>query len=207
MHSTSGTLKSELSLNLAGELCADTTSGIIDVSNIKASAISISTTNGSAKGKELNASIFKVFSTGGDIAFRNINADAIKIQTTNASTSIQNIKGAITYNTKGGGLTASDIIGSGSFNSSGDGYIKASFSDVQGNVMAYSKNGNIVLTLPNQLQFKFSATTKNGAIDTSFSDQLAVTKKTAAGNVGLAPIVSVGLETQNGDIKVLMSEV
>ncbi len=47
----------------------------------------------------------------------------------------------------------------------------------------------------------FSATTREGSIDTSFADRLAITDNTAAGIVGASPTVSIELETRNGDIK------
>ncbi|HWQ40891.1 MAG TPA: DUF4097 family beta strand repeat-containing protein [Desulfosporosinus sp.] len=183
LHSTSGTIEAEIPLNLSGNLSVDTTSGAIDVSNTKASNI-------------------KITSTNGNLSFENIDADAIEIQTTNATTSINQASGVISYQSKDGNLTASGINGSGSFNASGEGSIDVSFTDATGNISAYSKNGNLTLGLPSQLAFKFSATTKEGSIDTSFADQLAVTDNTAAGTVGSSPEIFIEPETRNGDIKV-----
>ncbi|MHB8063434.1 MAG: hypothetical protein ACYDG2_12500, partial [Ruminiclostridium sp.] len=58
------------------------------------------------------------------------------------------------------------------------------------------------ITLPNQLDFRFSATTKDGSIETSFDDQLSVTDNTAAGIIGMPSDVIIELETRNGDIRV-----
>ncbi len=182
LHSTSGTINSEISMNLTGDFSVDTTSGVIEVSNTKASTVKASSTNGS-------------------LNFENIDADEINIQTTNATTSMNRISGAISYQSKGGKLTASDLSGSGSFNASGEGSIDISFTDVTSDISAYSKNGTLTVTLPSELDFKFSATTKEGSIDTSFADLLAVTDNTAAGTVGSSPAVSIDLETRNGDIK------
>lgn len=181
LHSTSGTIESEIPLNLTGDFSVDTTSGVTQISNTKASNI-------------------KITSTNGNLNFENIDGDTIEIQTTNATTSINQASGAISYQSKGGNLAASGIHGSGSFNASGDGYIDVSFADVGGNVSAYSKNGTLTLKLPSQLSFKFSATTKEGSIKTSFADQLAVTDNTAAGTVGSLPDIFVELKTRNGDI-------
>jgi hypothetical protein len=183
LHSTSGTISSEIALNLSGDFSLDTTSGILEISNTKASDINISSTNGNLK-------------------FGNIDADAIYIQTTNATTVINQARGAISYQTKGGKLTASGISGSGSFTASGEGSIDISFTEVTDDISAYSKNGTLTAELPSQLAFKFSATTKEGSIDTSFADQLAVTDNTAAGTVGTLPEIFIELETRNGDIKV-----
>lgn len=182
LHSTSGTIESEIILNLSNDFSVDTTSGAIEVSNVRAFHIKFS-------------------STSGNLRFENIGANTIEIRTTNAKTSIKQASGVISYQSKGGNLTASGISGSGSFNASGEGPIAISFTDVTGNIFAYSKNGTLTVELPSQLAFKFSATTKNGAIDTSFADQLAITDNTAIGTVGASPEIFVKLETRNGDIK------
>lgn len=183
LHSTSGTINSEIALNLSGSFSLDTTSGVIEVSNTKASTIKATSTNGS-------------------LSFESIESDEINIQTTNATTSMNQISGAVSYQSKGGKLTAFDLSGSGSFNASGDGSIDISFTDVTGDISAYSKNGTLTVTLPSGLDFKFSATTKEGSIKPSFADQLTITDNTAAGTVGASPDITVELETRNGDIKI-----
>ena len=181
LHSTSGTINTEIALNLSGDFSVDTTSGVVEVSNTKASNVKATSTNGS-------------------LSFENITADEINIQTTNATTSMSQAIGAIKYQAKGGKLTASDLSGSGSFNASGEGSIDISFAEVTSNISAYSKNGSLTVMLPSKLDFKFSATTKEGSIDTSFADQLAMTDNNATGTVGASPEITVVLETRNGDI-------
>ncbi|WMJ87680.1 DUF4097 family beta strand repeat-containing protein [Anaerocolumna sp. MB42-C2] len=183
LHSTSGTIHSELALNLSGNFNVDTTSGLVEVSNTKALNVKASSTNGS-------------------LNFENMIADEVNIQTTNAATSLNKIIGTINYQSKGGKLTASALHGSGSFNASGEGSIEISFADVTRDISAYSKNGTLAVTLPRELAFKFSATTKEGSIDTSFTDRLIVTDNTTSGTVGTSPDITVELETRNGDIKV-----
>ena len=112
------------------------------------------------------------------------------------------INGAISYQSKGGKLTASALSGSGSFHASGDGSIDLSFADVTRDIFASTNNGTLTVTLPSELAFKFSATTKEGSIEPSFADQLAITDNTAAGTVGASPEIAVELETRNGDIQV-----
>lgn len=183
IHSTSGTISSEIALNLSGGFSIDTTSGIGEVSNIKASNIRATSTNGS-------------------LSFENIDADEINIQTTNAITIMNKINGTINYQSKGGKLTAFGLSSSGLFNASGEGSIDISFANLTSNISAYSKNGTLTVTLPNGLDFKFLATTKEGSIDTSFADQLTIKDNTASGTVGYSPKIIVELETRNGDIKV-----
>ncbi|RCX16904.1 putative adhesin [Anaerobacterium chartisolvens] len=183
LHSTSGTINSDIALNLSGDFSVDTTSGVVAVSNTKASNV-------------------KAISTNGSLSFKNIEADGVNIQTANATTSMNQINGTISYQSKGGKLTASELNGFGSFNASGEGSIEISFADVNGDISAYSKNGTLTVTLPKELAFKFSATTKEGSIHTSFADQLAVMDNTADGTVGTSPEITIKLETRNGDIKV-----
>ncbi|MDF2989009.1 MAG: hypothetical protein K0R50_4519 [Eubacterium sp.] len=202
LHSTSGTVNTKIPLNLSGDFSVDTTSGMINVSDVKASAINIVTTSGTAEGKGFAASALKIVSTSGNLTFDKIDTDTIYIQSTSANTTINHANGAFTYKSKGGKLTITDITGSGSFNASGEGLIEASFTDVTGDISAYSKNGNLTFGFPSRLEFKFSATTREGSIDTSFADLLTVTDNTAAGIVGSLPNVSIELETRNGDIKV-----
>lgn len=183
LHSTSGTIHSEIALNLSGDFSADTTSGVVELSNAKASNIYITSTNG-------------------DLRLEKMDADKINIQTTNAATAVNQANGVISYQSKGGKLTASDLCGSGSFHASGDGSIDLTFADVTGDISAYSKNGTLSVTIPQELAFKFSAVTKEGSIDVSFGDQLGLTEHTAAGTVGASPEITIELETRNGDIKV-----
>jgi hypothetical protein len=183
LHSTSGAIYSEFPLNLAGDFRVDTTSGKVEVSNMKAAKLWAASTNGS-------------------LAFQNIAANEIHIQTTNATTSMNEMNGSIDYQTKGGKLTASELYGSGTFHASGEGSLHMSFSAVKDNISAYSKNGILEVTLPNELAFTFSSKTKKGSIAASFADRLDVTDKTATGTIGASPEIAIELETENGDIKV-----
>ncbi|MFT3983801.1 MAG: DUF4097 family beta strand repeat-containing protein [Lachnospiraceae bacterium] len=184
LHSTSGTINSEIPLHLSEDFIVDTTSGTVRLSNTKALKIKASCTNGS-------------------LSFENIEADEIMIRTTNSATMMNQINGVISYQSKGGELTASGLCGSGSFQVSGEGTVDLSYDDVSGDLYAYSKNGAIAIAIPNELAFKFSAVTREGTIETSFADLLAVTDDTAAGTVGTFPVITIELETRNGDIKVI----
>ncbi|WP_419823699.1 DUF4097 family beta strand repeat-containing protein [Anoxybacterium hadale] len=185
LHSTSGTIKSDVALNLPGDFGVDTTSGVIHLSNTKVSNLMISSTNG-------------------ELSFENVDAEEVNIKTTNAAASMNQINGIISYQSKGGKLTATELRGSGSFHASGDGSINISFTDVTGDITAFSKNGRLTLMLPSQLAFKFSAITKEGSIKTSFADQLASKDHSAAGTIGNSPEITIDLETRNGDIEVSM---
>lgn len=183
LHSTSGTIRSEIVLIVPGDFGVDTTSGNVEVSNVKASVIKASSANGS-------------------LSFKNIDTEKFDVQTANAATLMNEINGTINYQSKGGTLTADRLRGSGSFQASGEGSLDISYDDVTGDISAYSKNGTVTVILPDTLAFQFSALTKQGSINTSFTDQLESTKYTASGSVGASPDITIALETRNGDMKV-----
>lgn len=183
LHSTSGTIRSEIVLIVPGDFGVDTTNGNVEVSNVKASAIKASSANGS-------------------LSFKNIDTEKFDVQTANAATLMNEINGTINYQSKGGTLTADRLRGSGSFQASGEGSLDISYDDVTGDISAYSKNGTVTVILPDTLAFQFSALTKQGSINTSFTDQLESTKHTASGSVGASPDITIALETRNGDMKV-----
>ena len=183
LHSTSGTIRSEIVLMVPGDFGVDTTSGNVEVSNVTAYTIKASSANGS-------------------LSFKNIDTEKFDVQTANAATLMDEINGTINYQSKGGTLNADQLRGSGSFHASGEGSLDLSYDDVTGDISAYSKNGTVTVILPDTLAFQFSAVTKQGSINTSFTDQLESTKHTASGSVGSSPDITIALETRNGDMKV-----
>ena len=132
----------------------------------------------------------------------NFTAKTCAIDTTNADTNLDHITGAITYKSKGGNLTMSVVSGSGSFQATGDGNLELAFMEVTGDLSVFAKNGRIALTLPQDLNFAFSATTKDGNIQTPFLESLSFSGQKAGGTIGGRADVKIGLETKNGDIEV-----
>lgn len=182
LHTTDGRISSDLDLTL-NSFHADTTNGTIEISNLYADNISLASTDGALSLKDTASRI-------------------CAIDTTNADTSLDRVTGAITYESKGGNLIMNDASGSGNFQATGDGDMTLSFLQVSGDLSAFLKNGKITLTLPKNLDFVFSATTKNGNIQTPFSDRLSATGKAFGGTIGSGADVKIGLETKNGDIEV-----
>lgn len=182
IHTTEGKISSAVSLSLS-DCSADTTNGTIALSNLSADKIELTSTNG---GLSLDQSISKTCS----------------INTTNGDVQLDTISSAIDYQTKGGELAATGLSGSGTFQASGDGNMSITFSSVSDNVSVYAKNGKITLNLPSKLDFRFTAITKDGHIQTSFPESLSTAGKNVGGTIGSSPNVSVALETKNGDIEV-----
>ena len=182
IHTTDGRISSALALSLSS-FHADTTNGALELSNLSADNISLA-------------------STGGNLSLKNSVSQTCAIDTTNADTHLDSVTGAITYESKGGDLIMNGASGSGDFQATGDGDMTLSFLQVSGDLSAFAKNGKIALTLPGDLNFAFSATTKDGNIQTPFSDALSSTGKTVGGTIGDRADVKIGLETKNGDIEV-----
>lgn len=182
LHTTDGRISSALALTLSS-LHADTTNGTIELSNLSADNISLA-------------------STGGTVTLKDSISQTCAIDTTNADTHLDNVTGSITYKSKGGDLIMNGASGSGDFQATGDGDMTLSFTQVSGDLSAFAKNGKIALTLPGDLNFAFSATTKDGKIQTPFSESLSSAGKTIGGTIGNRADVKIGLETKNGDIEV-----
>lgn len=183
LHSTSGNLTSTFPLNVAGTLHLDTTRGAITGQNITADTLIIGATHG-------------------NVNLQDMDAKTLQIKTTNANTTMERISGDITYASKGGDLTLEAVSGSGTFTVTGNGELELSFTEVKGDLTARTKNGDIRLTLPDSLEFKFLAATQEGVLDTSFNEQLATAGNNSSGIIGASPSVSVELAARNGNITV-----
>ena len=124
------------------------------------------------------------------------------VETTNADTFLEAVTGLIEYKSKGGDLTVTRGVGQGNFQVTGDGRLQITFAEVTGDISAQTKNGKITLALPDSLSFALTAATHNGSIQTSFSEGLSLTDKTASGTIGRNADVHIGLESKNGDINI-----
>lgn len=65
-----------------------------------------------------------------------------------------------------------------------------------------SKSGSIELTIPENLGFRFSATTNSGIISAPFSEQLSGTEKEVTGAIGMDAVITIELSTTSGNIKI-----
>lgn len=182
LHTTDGRISSALALTVSS-FRADTTNGAIELSNLTAEDAYFA-------------------STGGEVLLQNLVATSCTVHTTNASTRMDAVTGAVTYEAKGGNLTATGVSGSGSFQASGDGSMALALTALSGDLSAYAKNGDISVTLPAGLNFMLSATTKDGKLETPFPDLFSPDGHSASGTIGANASVKIGLETKNGDISV-----
>lgn len=185
-------------------LTVTTTDGNIDMSNIalNLNSIRIDSTAGTVQLDNANATVFHLSSTSAKLDLGNITGEQIKLDTTSGKVICEKLNGAVTYTSTSGDIEVKSAIGSGSYRANNSGKLNVSYTDVIGDLSFYNKNDNIELTLPQDLEFEFEATTKNGSVSTSFQDSIRIEGRTACGTVGSSPTVTVKTETNNGNIVV-----
>lgn len=188
----------------AGNLTVTTTDGDIDLSDmeLKLSALRIDSTSGKIDIKDANARTIHLTSTKGTIKAENLKADQIRLETTSGNTVCENLEGNVDYTSTSGDGEIKAAVGSGSYKANNSGKLDVTYREVTGDLYLFNKNDDVQLTLPENLEFEFQATTKNGSISTSFPESITVDGRTAKGTVGRQPAVTIRVETKNGNIEV-----
>ncbi|MEY8353016.1 DUF4097 family beta strand repeat-containing protein [Lachnospiraceae bacterium 54-53] len=149
------------------------------------------------------ASDIYLSSARGTFDLGSIEANQIRLETTGGSVTCAELNGNVTYTSSSGNADIKSAIGSGSYKANNSGSLNVVYSEVNGDLFFFSKNGKITLTLPENLEFVLQATTKNGSLSTTFQQDITVDGPTAGGVVGDNPAVTVRVETNNGDIEVI----
>ena len=187
------------------DLSVTSTNGEIDLSNIslKLSVLSIDNTSGTIIMDNTEASKVYLSSAGGNITTGDIRADIIRLESTGSSIACDELNGTVDYTSTNGSINVKSAIGSGSYRVSNAGELNVVYSEVSGDLVFYNKNDDISLTLPQNLQFYFEATTKNGSITTDFQQLLTIDGDTASGVIGDEPAIAVRTETKNGNIEIM----
>ena len=185
-------------------LTVTTTNGNIDMSDLALdlNSLRIDSTAGTVQLDNANASIVHMSSTSGELDLGNITGEQIKLDTTIGKVTCVELNGAVTYTSTSGDIVVKSAVGSGSYRSNNSGNLKVTYTEVTGNLSFFNKNGGIELTLPQDLEFEFESTTKNGSVSTSFQESISIDGRTTRGTVGNTPTVTVKTETNNGNITV-----
>lgn len=185
-------------------LTVTTTDGDIDISDmdLKLSSIRIDSTSGTVRLDSADASEIHLSSTSGTLNLGNITGEQIRLETTSGTIKCEELRGAVTYTSTSGDIDVKSAVGSGTYKANNSGILKVVYSEVTGDLSLFNKNDNIDLTLPQDLEFEFEATTKNGSVSTSFQECISIDGRTTHGTVGSSPTVTVKTETNNGNIKV-----
>ena len=187
-----------------GSLTVTTTDGDIDISDVAlvVNSLRIESTAGTVQLRNANASIVHLSSTSGKLDLGNITGEQIKLDTTSGKVTCIELNGAVAYTSTSGDIDVKSAVGSGSYRANNSGNLNVTYTEVTGDLSFFNKNDSIELTLPQDLEFAFEATTKNGSVSTSFQECISVDGRTSRGTVGSNPTVTVKVETNNGNIEV-----
>lgn len=193
-----------LPTNFNQSLTVTSTKGGIDLSNmdLNLSLLRIDSTSGTVTLDCVVASEVHLSSTSGTLAVGSIQADSIRLDTTSGSVTCNELNGAVNYTSTSGDFDVKSAIGSGSYRANNSGKLGVVYSEVTGDLSFFNKNDAVTLTLPDDLQFSFEATTKNGSVTTNFQQSLTKDGRTTKGSVGGSATVTVKVETSNGNIEV-----
>lgn len=193
-----------LPINYSQSLTITSTNGNINLSNmdLNLSLLRIDNTSGTVTVDNVAASEVHLSSTNGILTIDSIQADSIRLDTTSGSVTCNELNGAVNYNSTSGDLDIKSAIGSGSYRANNSGKLSVVYSEVSGDLSFFNKNDAVTLTLPDDLQFSFEATTKNGSVTTNFQQSLTMDGRTTKGIVGDSPTVTIKVETSNGNIEV-----
>ncbi|MDR2976955.1 MAG: DUF4097 domain-containing protein [Streptococcaceae bacterium] len=180
------------------------TNGIIDLTriNLDLSTLRVDNTSGTVKLDRAACSDIYLSSTRGALKLGMIKASRIRLETTSGSITCGEVNGRVTYKSTSGNLDVKSAIGSGSYRANNSGKLNVVYTEVTGDVSFFNKNDNIRVILPADLSFSFEATTKNGSVSTNFQQSLKVKGRTTSGIVGIDPIITVKVETKNGNSEV-----
>lgn len=185
-------------------LTVTTANGNINISEIELSlnSLRIDSTSGTVRLNNAQAQTIHLSSTSGILDADHLTADMIRVDTTRGDFSCESLNGNVTYTTTSGNAEIRSAIGSGSYKASNSGELNIVYTEVTGDLSFFNKNDSIRIALPADLEFEFTATTKNGSIFTSFQECISIDGRTTKGTVGEHPTVTVRVETNNGDIEV-----
>lgn len=141
--------------------------------------------------------------TSGNFEAGCLDADTIGIDTTSGNFSCEKLDGAVTYTTTSGNADIQSAIGSGAYTVNHSGNLSVSYAEVTGDLTFFNKNDSIRIMLPEDLEFEFQATTKNGSVATNFQECVSTDDKITSGTIGDHPTVTLTAETTNGTIEVM----
>ena len=187
-----------------GNLTVTTTDGNIDLSEVplELSTLCVDSTSGRVEISQVSADSIKLSSTSGTIDIGQLNAKRIQLETTSGSISCDSVEGYVVYSSTSGDLEIKSAAGSGTYKANNSGELNVTYTMVDNDLYLFNKNDTVNLTLPADLEFRFTATTKNGSVSTTFPESISINGQITSGSVGLHPTVTIEVETRNGDIQV-----
>lgn len=185
-------------------LTVTTTDGNIDFSETKLilTSLRIDSTAGNVNLKDMTAKNMYLSSTSGMLDLYRLQAEDIRFMTTSGKVSCDTLNGSVICTTTSGDVSIKNAVGSGEYKNNNSGLLEIDYSEVAGDLLLFNKNGDIRLTIPDDLEFNFTAETKNGTIRTSFQDEIKTNGAKAEGKIGKNPVITIETKTRNGKIEV-----
>lgn len=187
-----------------GSLTVTSTNGNVDFSevDIEVTSLRIDCSSGKVRIRNAYADTINLSSTSGTLDIGHLEGKEVYISTTSGKVVCDEISGNVTYVSTSGDIEIESAVGAGSYKTENSGILDITYTDVAGDLYLYNKNGDVELTLPEDLSFRFEAVTKNGSVSTPFESVLSMKNDTVTGTVGGNPSITVKTETKNGNIKV-----
>lgn len=197
-------VEAELPASYRKGLTVTTTDGNIDFSETKLdlTSLRIDSTAGNVNLKDMTAKNMYLSSTSGMLDLYKLQAEDIRFMTTSGKVSCDALNGSVICTTTSGDVSIKNAVGSGEYKNNNSGLLEVEYSEVTGDLLLFNKNGDIRLTIPDDLEFNFTAETKNGTIRTSFQDEIKTDGAKAKGKIGKNPVITIETETRNGKIEV-----
>lgn len=193
-----------LSKAYTGNLTVTSTDGNVDFSemDIVVNSLRIDCSSGKVYTGNVYADTINLSSTSGTLDIARLEGKEICISTTSGKVACDEISGNVTYVSTSGDIEIKSAVGEGSYKAENSGILDITYADVIGDLYLYNKNDDVELALPEDLNFRFEAKTKNGSVSTPFESALSLNNDTVMGTVGDNPSITVKTETRNGNIKV-----
>lgn len=187
-----------------GSLTITTTDGNIDLSAValELAALHIESTSGRVELPQASADNINLSTTSGNFDIGQLNAERIQLETTSGNIVCDSIEGYVVYSSTSGDLEIKSAIGAGTYKANNSGKLDVTYDAVDNDLYLFNKNDAINLTLPDDLEFRFTATTKNGSVSTTFPESISINGQITSGSIGQNPTVTIEAETRNGDIQV-----
>lgn len=192
--------------NVLSKLSIESSSGNISGEHggvIKDGSITVTAGSGNVRWKNTEAKEVSFQAGSGNVNLTDIKG-AIDIQTGSGNISGEILNGNVNVSAGSGNITLTEFAGGGTITAK-SGNLKVVTSQVDSDIRMQTGSGNMKLELPEDLEFCLEIQTGSGNIHTDFDDVLSFNKKgnNAQGVVGDKPDISISLEANSGNVRVL----
>lgn len=170
--------------------------------SITTDKLQVSTGSGNIKWYDAEAEELHFQAGSGNIRAERLSGN-MTIQTGSGNIHLTEGEGSSDINAGSGNIEVEKFRGQGSVEA-GSGNVKAEILEMNGDMKFKTGNGNIRLTLSEELSFRFEAESRSGNIHTFFDDKLSYNQKgnQTKGEMGAASSWLLRAETNSGNINI-----